>query len=819
MSEMSHHLTYSLRSLRKSPGFTAAAVLTLALGIGANSAIFSVVNGVLLRPLPYRDPARLVVVRLDLGSIRDVSSFSVPERDDLEREASLLEGVTSFTTFSGQLLAIGDSTEPVNTGAVWYNFFSLLGVTPMMGRDFLKTENNHPAASNMMILSYAFWKDRFGADPNVLGKTVLFGGLQTRIVGVLPPRFQCPDIQGMRGVSMIQPEVWVPMNFNTPPPRSGHFLRAIARLRKGATLASAQGQLDTISAALAQQYSEYKPGGIRFRIHQMQSDIVGATRPAILLLAWAVGFVLLIVCSNVATLLIARWKTREREIAIRAALGAGAGTIMRQVLTESLLLALASGSLGVTLAYGGVNLLQRLKPENLPRLSDIHVDLNVLAVSAGVSLLSSLLFGILPAIQTSRLKITDTLRSGGRSSGGLSRSRMMGTLVTSEVALCMILLIASGLLIQTFVRLQRVDPGFDSSHTLTLRSFLQFEQGQTPQFRNNFYDQLQRRIAGLPSVRSVGVTSILPFSPRFNTGPYAFSAETVSHFGDLNADYRVITPGYFETLRTPLLAGRFFDDHDGVDGKTPVIVDDLIASTAWPAVDPIGQKFWIEPGTPNPQPFLCEIVGVVRHLRMHQLNTMGAPQVFIPVPVASRAFLGGVNDFVIRLDGDPMRIIPAIRETTKQLNPHSAATNFETLQEALDRATAGTQFVLILMSVFAGIAMVLALCGLYGVISYTVSDRWREMGIRIALGARPTDVLGLVLQHGMMMSLAGVAIGLVGAFGLTPLLRSMLYGVRSSDPATYVTVAGLLAAISALACYLPARRATLADPIEAMRSE
>jgi len=819
MSEMSHHLAYSLRSLRKSPGFTAAAVLTLSLGIGANSAIFSVVNGVLLRPLPYRDPARLVVVRSDLGSIRDVSSLSLPERDDLERDAKLLEGVTCFITFSGQFLTIGDSSGPVNTGAVWYNFFSLLGVTPMMGRDFQKDENNRPATSNLMILSHAFWRDRFGADPNILGKTVLYGALPTRIVGVLPPDFQAPDIQGMRGVSMIQPEVWVPLNFNAPPPRSAHFLRAIARLKQGVTLASAQGQLDTISAALAHQYADYQPAGIRIKIHQMQSDIVGGTRSAILVLAWAVGFVLLIVCSNVATLLIARWKAREREIAIRAALGASAGTIMRQVLIESILLALISGSLGVVLAFGGVSLLQRLKPANLPRLSDIHVDLNVLAVSAAVSILSSLLFGILPAIQTSRLKVADTLRSGGRSSRGLSRSRVMSVLVTSEVALCMILLIASSLLIQTFVRLQKVDPGFDASRTLTFRSLLEFQQGQTNEFRINFIDQLHRRIAGLPGVRSVGETSILPFSQRFNTGAYAFNAETLSRFGDLNADYRVITPGYFETMRTPLLAGRFFDEHDGIDGKSPVIVDDLIASAAWPAANPIGQKFWITPGTANPQPLLCEIVGVVRHLRIHQLNSVGAPQVFLPVPLALRAFLGGVNDFVIRLDGDPMRIVPAIREATKELNPHSAATNFESLQEALDRATAGTQFVLILMSVFAAIAMVLALCGLYAVISYTVSDRWREMGICIALGAGSADVLRLVLQHGMMMSLAGVAIGLAGAFGLTPLLRSMLYGVRASDPATFVTVAALLAAISALACYVPARRATLADPIEAMRSE
>jgi putative ABC transport system permease protein len=816
LGRLRQDLTFAIRMLRKNKTFSAIAILTLALGIGANSAIFSIVNGVLLRPLPYKDSNRLALLRLDLGADKGVCSFSFAELKDFQTQASLIEEVTAFNTFPGLILMIGDRAEPATLGIAWANFFSMLGIKPLMGREFRPDENLGQAP--VMILSYEFWQSKFAGDPAILGKSFQLGGGMTQVVGVMPPRFQLPQFKTFREGSSAQPtaDFWTPIQFRND--RGLHFLRLIARIKPGVSFAQAQAEMDSITARLSPQFAEYRPDGIKVALDPLQRDIVRSARPAIIVLASAVGFVLLIACSNVASLLIARSKTREREIAVRSAIGASGLDLVRQVLVESAVLSTIAGCAGIGLAYEGVHILKLLKPVNVPRLDEVQMDFTVLAVSAAVSIVIGLLFGMLPAWQASRLNVAEVLRGGRGASRGASSNPLMRALVIGEVGLCLVLLICSGLMIRTFAQLQRVDPGFDAAQTLTFQALLNFQPGQTQQFRLQYFEQLRDRIRALPGVQSVGATSILPFDSTILTGPYAFNSQTLARWGALTGDYRVVLPGYFETMRTQLRSGRFFTEHDGA-AADQVIVDESLARAAWPGRNPIGQTMWFMDSFAGTNPAAAEVIGVVQHVRDDRLNSEGRPQIYLPAALATRRSLGLTPLFAVRVAGDPMLLAPAIRQAALDLSRNSPVTRFETLESRLSRAMAGTRFELTLMSVFAGIAVVLALVGLYGVISYTVSERWREMGIRIALGAQPSDVRRLVLGQGLRLTSAGVVAGLAVAFAVTPLLRSMLYGVSSTDPATFCAVSLLLLLISAMACYVPARRATKADPIEAMRSE
>jgi putative ABC transport system permease protein len=811
-----HDLIYALRMLRKNKTFSAVAILTLALGIGANTAIFSVVNGVLLRPLPYRDSSRLALFRLDLGQDKSVCSFSFPELKDFQTQTRLLEDATAYSVFSGAVLTIGDQSEPVTVASVWSNFHSMLGVEPMMGRSFRPNENFQQAAA--AILSYEFWRNHFGSDPHVVGKTVQLFGLSYQIAGVMPAGFEMPDVRVFHGTrrATLPPDLFTPLFSNTN--RGGHFLRALGRLKPGVSIAQAQAELTGLATRWNQQYSEYRPDGVRLMIEPLQGDIVHSARPVIVALACAVGFVLLIACSNVASLLIARSKTREREIAVRAAIGASGWALARQALVESVVLAMIAGGLGIGLAFEGVRVLKLFKPSNLPRLDSVQLDMTVLLVSAAISLAIGLLFGMLPAMRAARLNLAESLRGGTRSSRSISSNPIMRILVIGEVALCLVLLISSGLMIRTFQQLQRVDPGFDVTRTLTFQGILSFQPGQTLPMRQQYYSDLQDRIAALPGVQSVGATSLLPFAGLIFTGPFAYSPETLARWGSLTADYRIVTPGYLETMRTKLRSGRFFIASDGVN-QNQAIVDENFARMAWPGQNPAGQRVWLMDDFTGNTSAAAEVVGVVQHMRYDQLSSEGHPQVYLPARLAGRQNLGQAGAFCVRTAGDPSPLIPAIRKLAHEVNSNALATEFETLESRLSKAMAGTEFELTLMSVFAGIAVVLALVGLYGVISHMVSERWREMGIRIALGASPGDVRQLVLGQGLRLTAMGVAIGIGAAFLVTPLFRSMLYGVAPTDFPTFAVLSLLMLLISMLACYIPARRATRADPIEAMRAE
>jgi predicted permease len=800
-------LRFGLRMLAKSRGFTIVAVIALALGIGANSAIFSVVNAVLLRPLPYKDPDRLVMVWEDAthqGFPRNTPA--VANYIDWREQNHVFEDMAAMAAQSFNLTGVGEP-ERIDGRRVSASLFHLLGVEPQLGRAFLPEEDK-AGGNRVVIISHGLWQRRFGADPSIIGRPVTLNGESYTVVGVMPPTFQFPSRED---------QLWVPIAFAPKEviDRGNHYLEVIARLKRGIILQRAQVEMNTIAARLQQQYPEFN-ARIGAVVVPLQEHVVGNIKPALLVLLGAVGFVLLIACANVANLLLARAAVRQKEIAVRVALGAGRSRLTRQFLTESVLLAGLGGGAGLLLSTAGTKLLKGFIPETISQAQTITVDARVLIFTAAVSLLTGLIFGLAPAAQVSSSNLNETLKEGGREPVSGSRgNRIRGLLVISEVAISFILLIGAGLLINSFVHLRNVDPGFRTDHLLTMKVELPEVKYADRARRSAFYAELIRRIETLPGIKSAAVASNLPLT-------YNGDSITISIEGrpdpppDQRPDVvtRVISPRYFATMGIQLQHGRDFSEQDRADSRGVVVISERTARHFWPGENPIGKR--LKPGSSgNRRPWL-EIVGVVKDVRQMDLAAEPKLQMYLPY---EQADFFQPNALVIRTNINPLSLAATVRKTVWDIDKDQPVSNISSMEQVLSASVARQRFSMVLLGIFAALALVLAAVGIYGVMSYSVAQRTHEIGIRMALGAQRTDVMKLTVSQGMRLVVIGVIAGLVAAVMLTRVMSSLLFGISATDPVTFAAISLVLMSAALLASYIPAVRATKVDPMVALRYE
>jgi putative ABC transport system permease protein len=810
-------LRYALRMLRNSPVFTAVAILTLALGVGANTAIFSVVDSVLLRPLPYQNPAGLVMVwENDSQHPNPHNTVSPPDFLDWQSRNSVFAEMSALfdqrVNFTGNGLP-----QEVVIQDVSANFFSVLGVRPILGPGFTG-ENGKPGHDDVVVLSYGFWKERLAGDPAIIGKAIILNGHPQIVVGVAPQDFTWFIKDG--SFTGAKPQMWSPFIFPasfSDRKNFGRFLTVVARLKPGATVSQAQSQMAAIASRIAEEYPDFN-GYCGANVVSVRDQISGDLRPALLILFGAVAFVLLIACANVSSLLLARAAAREREFAVRSAIGASPWRIARQLLTESVLLALIGGGIGVALAVGGTNLLLAASPENLLDLHSIPIDWRVLAFASGVTLLAGLLFGFLPSYISAHSGISETLKEGGRgSSAGKRRRFARSAFVVAQMCLALVLLAGSGLLIRSFIRLVGVDPGFDASHLLTFKvSLPSSKYGKDPACLA-FFRQLLARISALPGVRSVSMNSFPPFSGLGSvTGVHILSQPERSLMDLPEAAVRVVGPDYFPTMQIPLHSGRTFSELELTEERHVVIINQAFRDQYLKGVNPLGQKAVIfmksleeSKNTPS------EIIGVVGDVRQMSLDTPAEPTVYWPHP----ELVISEMTIVVRTANDPLALVPAVRNELRQMDPELPMAAISTMDQLLADSISRSRFTMLLLGIFACIALVLASVGIYGVIAYSVTQRTQEFGIRMALGANRRDVFRLVLGQGTRLALLGIGIGIIAALVVTRLMAKLLYGISATDPLTFAAVALLLALVALAACYIPARRATRVDPIIALRYE
>jgi putative ABC transport system permease protein len=806
-------LRYAFRQLAKRPGFTAVALLTLALGIGANTAIFSVVNTVLLRPLPYGGADRVVTVWNSLtGS--DRVALSQPELMDYREGVASLEELAAYRRSHANLTGEAEP-ERVASGLVTANLFGALGSEPMMGRTFTLDEDL-PGRDVVAVLGHALWQRRFGSDPGIVGRTIqVDGGLRT-VVGVMPPEFRLPaDFQSDRPT-----EIWIPLALDPAAPagRGLHNLHGVARLRPDATVAQANAELELLTrrwvqagVVMDEQFSA--------SVVPIRDEVVGDLRPALLILFAAVGFVLLIACANVANLLLARIDERQRELAVRTALGARRGRIVGQLLTESLVLAGAGGVLGLLFAALGLHAIAGLAPAGIPGLDAVALDARVLAFTAGVALLAGLFFGGLPALQSASGELGAALREGARSTtAGQSRQRARRSLVVAEVALSVVLVIGAGLLMRSFWEMRQVELGFDPANMLTLQLTLPQQEYSGPDQVAGFYEQLRERIEAVPGVRSAGAAALLPLGQA--TGDWGIDIEgrvrtPVDRF---HGYLQVVTPGYFETMRIPLLSGRTVAATDRPDGAPVVVINERMAARYWPEENALGQRIRIRAQEVGPW---FTVVGVAGDIRHNAIVEEPRHEMYFPHAQLALA-LGGTTaamNLVIRTASDPLVMAAPVRAAVRSLDPNLPVANVRTMDQVVGSAIAEPRFTMTLLAVFAAIALLLGAIGIYGVLAYTVSRRTHEIGIRMALGAGARSIVRMVVLQGIGMVAAGAALGVLAAAGATRVLEALLYGVTTTDPVTFAAVPLMLIGVALLAAYLPARRATRVDPMIALRSE
>ncbi|MEJ7576813.1 MAG: ABC transporter permease [Pyrinomonadaceae bacterium] len=804
MGTLLQDIRYGIRMLLKSPGFTFVAVFALALGIGANTAIFSVVNGVLLRPLPFPDAERLVWFD-GVNQARGIteSSLSMPDYLDWQSQAEAFESTTAFVEGSAILSSEDGEPERVPRGVVTASFFPTIGINPAQGRA-LVPEDELTGSEPVAVLSHGLWQRRFGANPNVVGSKLMLSGRSVTVVGVMPAGFDYP----------AKAQIWSPLKLDASDERrDNRYLQVLARLKPTATLAEAQAQIDTLSGRLGQQYPETS-GGWSARLTGLQEWTTRGVRTSLLLLLGAVGFVLLIACANVANLLLARASARRKEIALRTALGAGRRRIIRQLLTESLLLACLGGVVGLALSLFLTDLLVAISPADVPRLDEIGLDARVLGFTVGVVCLVGLLFGLAPALQASKTNLNDALKEGGRSSTeGRGRNRVRALLVVSEIALSLLLLIGAGLLIKSFVLLRDVNPGFDAENVLTMRIGLPAARYAEPQQKANFFRELTERVNVLPGVEAAGATVSLPLGgSNFSVGrAFVREGRPLATENSLDADYFVATPDYFRTMRIPVKTGRLFTERDTVETPPVVVINETLARRVFPGEDPIGKRLTVW----RDEKFAREIIGIVSDVKSSRLDAETNSQIY--VPYAQDAW-GGLS-LAVRTKGEPETLAAGVREAVRALDKNLPGYDIKTMDDVLSASVANNRLVVLLFGVFAMFALLLASIGIYGVIAYSVAQRTHEIGIRIALGAQAKDVLHLVVGQGMRLVVLGVGLGLIGAFVVTRLLVSLLYSVSATDPLVYAGVAVLLTIIALLACYIPARRAMRVDPMVALRYE
>jgi len=801
METLLRDLKYGVRSLLKRPGFTAVALLALALGIGANTAIFSLVNAVLLRPLPFPQPDRLVWMWGNIRNGGNRASVSPLDYLDYRHQNNTFEHFAAVLTVPLPVNLTGDGEPERLTGAaVTGDYFQALAVQPALGRTFL-LENEKAGNDQVAVLSYGLWQRRFGGDPNIVNQKIMLDSKPCIVLGVMPKEFSFPSAT----------EIWVPLPFEALPQlqqRKAHFLRPIGRLKPGVTLAQAQADTDAIARRLEEQYPDSNTGW-NLRLVSLREQLVGNTRTTLFILLGAVGFVLLIACANVANLLLVRAASREREIALRTALGAGRGRIIRQMITESLLLALIGGALGAFLALWGVQLLVSLSGDNIPRTSPVTIDATVLGFTLLISLLTGVVFGLAPALRTLKFNLTSSLKEGGRGSGeGPQRHRTRNALVVLESAVAVVLLIGAGLLVRSLLRLQHTNPGFNAQNVLTFRIDLPDKKYPTPEKAAQFFSQLEAQTSNLPGVESVGMVSELPLTGQLNDMPYYVEGRPpATPDQGFDNDFRRVNQHYFKAMRIPLLRGRNFTAQEVREGAHVIIVSELLVQQVFPNEEPLGKRLVMAMGN---QPF--DIVGVVGDIRHSGLENDPLPAMYMP------AYEPGTN-VVIRTQGNSGNLIAAVREELQQLDPDQPIAAIKTMEQWINTAVAEPRYRTTLIGLFAALALLLATIGIYGVMSYSVTQRTHEIGVRMALGARQSDVMKMVVRQGMLLVLIGVGLGLAVAIALTRVMATLLFGITARDPLTFVVVAGLLAVVALLACYLPARRATKVDPLIALRYE
>ena len=802
MENLLQDIRYGIRSLFKRPGFTAVALITLALGIGANSAMFSAVNAVLLRPLSFPESERIVWVdgvNTQQG-ITD-SNLSVPDFADWQNQNQVFEQMAGFVT-GGSLLVNNEETERVRGTSVTGDFFALFKTNALLGRA-LQPDDAQKGHDSVLVLSYGLWQRRFGSDPNVVGGKVKVGGAATTVVGVMPGGFDYPS----------QTELWVPFPIDAAAERrDNRYLQVITRLKPGVTLVQAQAQLNTINQRLAQTYRETNTGWT-VRLTTLQDRLVGGTRSSLLLLLGAVAFVLLIACANVANLLLARATGRQKEIAVRTALGASRSRVIRQLLTESVLLSTVGGAIGLLLSLWLTKLLIAVSPPNSPRFDEIRPDTRVFLFTLALAVLTGLVFGLAPALQASRINLNERLKEGGRMGGGSSHNRVRSMMMVSEVALSFVLLVGAGLLIKSFMRLRDVSPGFNSADVLSVRISLPSAKFPKGEPRVQMLRQVVEHIRSLPGVQSAGAVLSLPLGgDNFNIGrSYIREGRPATPEESANAAYLVATPDYFHALQIPVVAGRAFTDQDTEQTPKVLIVNESMARQLWPGESPLGKRITIW----RDEEFPREIVGVVGDTKP-SLDTESGSQMY--VPFAQDSDWSGMS-LVIRTSGDPAASTAAVRNEIKSLDKGIPVFNVKTMNEVLALSVGPRRTPMLLLSAFAGVALLLAMIGIYGVTAYHVTQRTQEIGIRMALGAQMRDVMNLVLKGGMALAFIGIGLGLVGAFALTRLMSSLLFGVQPTDAATFVIVSLSLFVTALVACYLPARKATKVDPLVALRYE
>ncbi len=805
-------LRYSVRMLIKSPAFTCVAVISIALGIGANTTVFSVINAVLLRSLPYKDPNSLVLVWGDSRtetSLRKHNQVSATDVADMRSQSTVFEDITTYTGWYPIMSGDGEA-ERVPAIQVGDGFFKIMQGKPLLGRVFTP-EEQEDGKDFVVVLGHGLWQRRFGSDPNIVGKNVYLNGRHYNVVGVmdadfrpLPPSLVAPEGQFYRPVAEAHDESQ----------RSARHLRAIARLKSGVTVEQARAEVSVIAERLEQQHPESnKHTGAH--VVSITDEIVGGIRPTLLMVFGAVVFVLLVACANVANLLLARSTVRYKEITIRTAIGAARGQLIRQLLTESLALAFLGGGLGLLLAFWGTDLVAAAGSKINPMFEGIRVDMRVLGFTFGISIITGLIFGLAPALQISKPNLVESLKEGGRGSGpSSSRNRLRSVLVVSEIAMTLVLLVCAGLLIRTVTRLRNVETGFNPQNVLTMTLGLPAVKYPKPENYVAFNKQVTERIAALPGVKAVGTTSVMPLSDNFDGRGLVVEDQPKPRGEEITVDLYVTTAGYLRAMEINTLNGRAIGEEDPADSSKIALINKTMAAQLWPNQDPLGKRIRFPGSEKNPQPWRT-VVGIVSDVSQYALDKKPPMQIYLPHSQFPTSF----NSIVVKTDGEPTAMINPVRREILAVDKDQAVFNVTTLDQLMGESILIRRFFMLLLLVFAGLAMVLAAVGIYGVMSYVASQRTHEIGIRMALGAQASDVLKLLIGNGMVLALIGVVAGLVGAFALTRVMAGLLFGVSATDAVTFVSVSTGLILVALLACYIPARRATKVDPLVALRYE
>jgi len=805
MDTLIQDLRYGIRTLLKNPGFAAVAAITLAVGIGANTAIFSVVNATLLRPLPYAEPDRLSFVTID--RLEQGRRFTVSKADFLilKEQMQGFEKLAAITTDRLNLTGVSEP-ERVSAMSVTADFFSILGVPPLLGRGFAAGEDR-PGTPPVAVVSHSLWQRHLSGDPGAIGRAITLNDQTYTVVGVMPP-----DFTFLRAC-----DVWPILQLTPPTKRPPFFYRLVGRLKPGVGEPQLRAELAAMHDRVEAAWPDPQKSGWAFEAEPLKEYITGGARPALLVLSVAVGFVLLIATANVANLLLSRAATREREIAVRAALGAPRRRLVRQLLTESLILAGLGGGLGLVLALWGIDLLSALEPGTLPRVSEVRIDRGVLVFTSLLSLASGVLFGLAPALQISRTRVNATLKEGGRAATETrGRKRLRGLLVIGQIALALMLLVAAGLMVKSFIRLQHVDPGFDPEGLLTVQlSLSQARYPDAPQ-QAAFYRRLVERARSLPGVRAASMSDSIPPDRLEILELFEVEGQPVPIGQSLPmAEEVLIGTDYFRTLGIPLLQGRPPAPQDNADAPPVAWINETMARRFFPHGDAVGKH--IHAGGFGPEDPWITVAGVARDVKYNGLMADRAPTIY--VPYEQQAFAAGDMHLALRSSTDPASLVAAVRREVQALDAGLPLANVQTGEQLLAAAVGRPRFQTLLIGIFALVALLLAAVGIYGVISYSAAQRTHEIGLRMALGARSRDVIRLVVGQGMGLALAGTGLGVIGALALTWLMKGLLFGVSATDPLTFALIAMLLAAVAFLACYLPARRATRVDPMIALRCE